>query len=169
MAENAGWWYEQMGKTIIWAHNGHIAKQTMLPQVYPDKILGTFLYERFGDRYLSIGTSFGQGDYLAIKGQPGGVVSDEIAAFTLGPPTPDSSNAVLDQAAADTYLLDLRPAPPAVQTWLQEVRPFRMAPAAAMDDPQWLAANTYTSGALGQWFDLLIQLRHVRAGHTPPH
>jgi erythromycin esterase len=167
MAENAGWWHEQHGKTIIWAHNGHVAKHTMIPQVYPDKVMGTFLRERFGDRYLSIGTSFGQGGYLAVKGQPGGAVSNEIVAMTLDAPAPNSSNAVLDRADAEHYLLDLRPAPAPTQAWLQASRPFRIAPAAAVDDPEWLAANTYTKGALGQWFDVLVQLRQVSAGHMP--
>ena len=169
MAENAGWWHDRYGKTIIWAHNGHVAKHTMLAQVYPDKVMGTFLRARFGDRYLSIGTSFGQGGYLAMKGQPskGSAESEAIGAITLGPPTPDSSNAVLDRADRDRYLLDLRPAPAPIRTWLQEPHPFRVGTAAAVDDPTWLAANTYGKGALGQWFDVLLQLRQVSSGHMP--
>jgi erythromycin esterase len=171
MAENAGWWHDLYGKTIIWAHNGHVAKHTMLAQVYPDKVMGTFLRARFGDRYLSIGTSFGQGGYLAIKGRPfkGSAESEAIGAITLGPPSPDSSNAVLDRADPDRYLLDLRPAPAPVQTWLLEPRPFRVGTAAVVDNPTWLAANTYGKGALGQWFDVLVQLRQVTAGHLPQH
>ena len=43
MAANAAWWHDRVGKTIVWAHDAHIAKNTMLPKIYPDGMTGTFL------------------------------------------------------------------------------------------------------------------------------
>lgn len=84
MAENAGWWYEQRGKTIIWARNGHIANHTMLPEVYPDKILGTFLHERFGDRYLSYPLVLGEGKRLFEEGVTATLQLVETRPFRSG-------------------------------------------------------------------------------------
>jgi erythromycin esterase-like protein/CubicO group peptidase (beta-lactamase class C family) len=171
MAENAGWWHDQVGKTIIWAHNGHVANYTMLQQIYPDKIMGTFLRQRFGEQYVSLGFSFGQGQFNARTRTELGA-SREITTFTLGAPRPDSTNAVLQGVGLKRYLLDLRPAPEPVQAWLAEPRPFRLATLAVSPDPQEREAQSYTTGlakdgkqtgSLRQWFDLIIHLDQITA------
>ena len=85
MAENAGWWHDQVGKTIIWAHNGHVAYHTMLQQIYPEKVMGTFLRERFGEQYVNLGFSFGQGQFNAQTRTASGV-SREITTFSWARP-----------------------------------------------------------------------------------
>jgi hypothetical protein len=87
-------------------------------------------------------------------------------SVSLGPPSPTSRNAVLDQAGRD-YLLDLRPAPAPVRAWLEESEPFEFGPAPALDDPRRPAANANGSGPLGQWFDVLAHLRRVNAARDP--
>ena len=171
MAENASWWHDQVGKTIIWAHNGHVSYHTMLQQIYPEKVMGTFLRERFGEQYVSLGFSFGQGQFNAQTRTASGV-SREITTFSLGAPRPDSSNAVLQGVELERYLLDLRHAPESVQAWLAEPRPFRIVPAAVSPDPQEREAQSYTTGfakdgkqtgSLRQWFDLIIHLDQITA------
>ncbi len=60
MAKNATWIKERAKdhKLIIWAHNGHLAKDEM--QNYPS--LGTHLYKRYGSKYYVIGTDFNSGE-----------------------------------------------------------------------------------------------------------
>jgi erythromycin esterase len=169
MAANVAWWHDHVGKTIVWAHDAHVARHTMLPKVYPDSMTGTFLRERYGDQYVSIGTSFGQGAYTAMGTDPNAAPArgsaSPIITITLGAPAPNSSNAVLNQREGIGYILDLRAAPAEVRAWLEQPRPFQIGLASAVDDPKWLAENTAPSGALAAWFDVLVHLREVRASH----
>jgi erythromycin esterase len=169
MATNAAWWHDRVGKTIVWAHDAHIAKHTMLPKVYPDGMTGTFLRERYGDKYVTIATSFGQGAYTAMETDPNAPAargaSSRMITIKLNPLPADSSTAVLNQVKGLGYILDLRGAPPAVRTWLEQPRSFQIGLAAAVDDPKWLAENTLVTGILANWFDVLIHLREVTAGH----
>jgi erythromycin esterase len=169
MAANAAWWYDHVGKTVVWAHDAHIAKRTMLPKVYPDAMTGTFLRERYGDKYITIATSFGQGAYTAMETDPNAPAkrgaTSRMITIKLDPLPADSSMAVLNQVKGLGYILDLRGAPPAVRTWLEQPRSFQIGLASAVDDPKWLADNTLVTGALPSWFDVLVHLREVTAGH----
>jgi erythromycin esterase len=169
MAANASWWHDHVGKTIVWAHDAHIAKHTMLPKVYPDAMTGTFLRERYKSKYISIGTSFGQGAYTAMQTDPNAPAAREATSkmitINVRPPGSNSSNAVLNQKNTIGYILDLRSAPPKVRARLEKPRPFQIGLASAVDDPRWLAENAVASGALADWFDVLVHLREMSAGH----
>jgi erythromycin esterase len=169
MAANTAWWHDRVGKTVAWAHDAHIAKHTMLPNNYPDKMTGTFLRERYGDKYLAIATSFGQGAYTAMGIDPNAPAkrgdTSPMITIKLDPLPADSSTAVLNQVEGLGYILALRGAPPAVRTWLEQPRPFQIGLAAAVDDPKWLADNTIVTGSLLGWFDVMVHLREVTAGH----
>jgi erythromycin esterase len=169
MATNAAWWHDRVGKTIVWAHDAHIAKHTMLPKVYPGGMTGTFLREQYGDKYITIATSFGQGAYTAMETDPNAPAArgatSRMITIKLDPLPADSSTSVLNQVKSLGYILDLRGAPPAVRTWLEQPRSFQIGLAAAVDDPKWLADNTLVTGALASWFDVLVHLREVTAGH----
>lgn len=59
MAKNATWIKERVKdkKLIVWAHNGHLAKEEL--HNYPT--LGTHLNKKYGSRYYVIGTDFNSG------------------------------------------------------------------------------------------------------------
>lgn len=52
------------GKTMLWAHNGHITKV----EKYGKKTLGMYLNEALGNTYFSIGLLFNSGSFRAQKG-----------------------------------------------------------------------------------------------------
>ena len=63
MAETTVWWYEHTGQRILLsAHNGHIAYVSDMPEQYP-KTQGAFLRDLLGRRYVTIGTTFGEGGF----------------------------------------------------------------------------------------------------------
>ncbi|MBB2148235.1 erythromycin esterase family protein [Pedobacter gandavensis] len=59
MATNAIWLKAQAKnqQLILWAHNGHIAKD----ELYGLPTLGTYLDKQYGSKYFAIGTDFNQG------------------------------------------------------------------------------------------------------------
>jgi len=68
MADNALWIHNELsktGKSIVWAHNVHIAKDefTMSIEVGTIKGMGSLLKKELGDKMISIGASFNRGDY----------------------------------------------------------------------------------------------------------
>lgn len=66
-ARNVWWTMNQLGedsKVVIWAHNGHIAKESIL---FNYDILGHYLTQWFGDQYYAIGFSFNSGEFGAFS------------------------------------------------------------------------------------------------------
>ncbi|MDQ0965332.1 erythromycin esterase [Flavobacterium sp. W4I14] len=72
MAKNATWIKERVKdkKLIVWAHNGHLAKE----QLHNYSTLGTHLNKKYGSRYYVIGTDFNSGkayvNVLIAKNKP---------------------------------------------------------------------------------------------------
>jgi erythromycin esterase len=175
MAANVVQFKHRVGKAAAWAHDGHVARWTMIPKVYPDSMMGTYLGAELAASYLSVGTTFGRGAYNALVRNNAGtvsrdslqsVVSSEIVAIRVERPAPGSVNVVLDDVEGLGYLLDLRTAPANVRAWLEQPRPFQMGFASAVNDSAWLAENTLPSGNLLSWFDVVIHLREVSAGRS---
>src|SRR5690606_39102602 len=67
MAENVLWLLERNpgARMLIWAHNGHVARQ--------DGWMGAHLDAALGDDYLPVAFSFGSGEYTAVDPQTGEV------------------------------------------------------------------------------------------------
>ncbi|MGG4455169.1 erythromycin esterase family protein [Brevibacillus porteri] len=152
MFENAKWAHEQLGKTIVWGHNGHIAKNNMLPDVYP-KLAGQHLLDHYGKKYVTIGTSFGKGEFNAYN------LENKIVPVTIESNDPKTFNHTLDQVSKDQYFVDLRNATGLTQKWLEEERPFLIGFGSANPSKP----NTVTT-SLGQAFDILIHIDTVSAG-----
>ncbi|MCM3341666.1 erythromycin esterase family protein [Paenibacillus sp. MER TA 81-3] len=140
-----------MGKRIIWAHNGHIAKTNMLPQIYP-KFAGQHLAEYYGEHYVSIGTSLYEGQFNALNSN-NEVVANQIQADDLS-----SFNYTLGEVNADQYFVDVRKASGVTKEWLNEHRPFAIGFASA--DP---SKPSYVDTSLSQAFDILIHIQKVTA------
>jgi len=150
MYENAKWTEEHIGKTIVWAHNGHISKTNMIPFVYP-KVAGEYLAEHYGKRYVSIGTSVFKGRYNVYNtnheyGPHGTIKLDD----------PNSYNYTFGRVKYDQFFVDLRKAGGATKTWLNEQHPiFAGVTTVGPDIP------TTVDISLGKTFDILFQIQKV--------
>ncbi|MFS0836871.1 erythromycin esterase family protein [Paenibacillus sp. 1P03SA] len=150
MYENARWTEEHAGKTIVWAHNGHISKTNMIPFVYP-KVAGEHLAEYYGERYVSIGTSVYEGQYNVYNS------NDEFGPYgTLNLDDPNSYNHVFGQVKKDQFFVDLRKADEAAKTWLNEKHPIYLGVIKEAPD----RPKTFDI-PLGKTFDILVQIQKV--------
>jgi len=51
---------EEENKLVLWAHNGHVAKESVL---FNYDVLGHYLQQRFGENYYAIGFTFNEGSF----------------------------------------------------------------------------------------------------------
>ncbi|UHA75595.1 erythromycin esterase family protein [Paenibacillus sp. 481] len=150
MYENVKWVQENFGKTIVWAHNGHISKTNMIPFVYPE-IAGQHLAKHYGDNYVTIGTSVHSGKYNANNsigklGMHGTARSDN----------PKSFNYALGKIKHGQYVIDLRRASGSTKSWLNEKRPLLLGVATVA--PHIPLTHDIP---LGKTFDILIHVQKV--------
>ena len=144
MAENVAWILEQNpdAKIVLWAHNGHVAKQLFA--------MGNHLDQRFGKRHLAIGFATSRGEYQAIGKQ--GLSNHRLQAAP-----PDSYEAAFERTGLPRFLLDLRPATTAADAaWLAKPHPFRSVGALAMD-------QQFGPASLPMLFDAIIFLEQTSA------
>jgi erythromycin esterase len=123
MAENVAWILERApkgAKIVLWAHNGHVARQP--------GAMGSHLAKRFGKEMVVLGFACHEGNYTAVK--PGkGVVDDN----PLQNSQPGSIEWNLHRTGHARCVLDLRKATKAREgKWLDQPLPFRMIGALAM-------------------------------------
>ena len=98
MAKVASWIIGNGGKTILWAHNVHIAKTDFSMSIFPEvkiKGMGTWLADEFDNRLVSIGAAFGKGEFASE-----GRVFEE--------PETGSIDGVLSTVNLENFLIDLR-------------------------------------------------------------
>ncbi|MBH1938755.1 erythromycin esterase family protein [Streptomyces sp. AV19] len=162
MADNTAWWQRETDtKVLLSAHNGHVTYESDDPRNYP-KTQGSFLRDRYGSRYVTVGLTFGRGSFNAV-GPDDEMLDANVRRFTVGPDAPGSNAATLDRARVGTgagYLLDLRTAPPPARDWLRQARPTRNIG----------TAYPYPAhpSALASSFDLLIHLHRIDAAERLP-
>ncbi|MEU5402474.1 erythromycin esterase family protein [Streptomyces sp. NPDC005963] len=154
MAENTVWWQRQTGRRVLLsAHNGHVAYESSNPAQYP-KVQGAFLRDMIGDAYVNVGFTFGRGSFRALDlTDP----AEPVRTFTVGPPEPGSAEVVLERVSRRNYSIDLRSAPSAARTWLNEARPVRSIGAGWPDPPQ--------AVRLAPSYDVLIHLPRITPAH----
>ncbi|MFB6719175.1 erythromycin esterase family protein [Kribbella sp. NPDC056345] len=153
MADNVAWWVRETGsKTVLSAHNGHIATQAYEPDNYP-KVQGQFLREQFGRGYVALGTTFTEGSFNAHDPRD---PARPLRVVTLGPP-PTGSNEETLAAVPGNYLVDLRTLPPAAARW---IRPDRLTREYGTDYPV-----EPVSLSLKKSFDILVHLRQITAAN----
>ena len=149
MAENVRWLQEQNpdAKLVLWAHNGHIQKR--------EGWMGHDLAETYGDAYLAIGFSFGEGSYNATNSQ------GEVTAETAASPLPMSVDAFLKATGLPRFILDLRDveATPAAP-WLAAERLFRSIGAVAVP-----ASAAYAPATLSEDYDFVVFSASTTASH----
>jgi erythromycin esterase len=154
MADNILWWRTQTGQKIVLAgHDGHIADESYWAG-YP-RVQGTFLRERLGRGYVSIGTTFHHGAFALFDQATG-----QVRTVTVGPPEPGTTEFTLDQVRRRDFVLDTRTAPGPARDWLAVARPTRQyAEAFPAADKQI---------ALGRSFDVLAHFDRVTASRMLP-
>jgi erythromycin esterase len=150
-AENLRWWRDQSGdKIAYWAASPHTANAPQLRIASSTGDMrfasaGSYLRRWYGERYRSIGFTFGRGAVSLGAGQ----------AATMPDPEQDWFERPLHDAGADQLVLDLRtPAPPAVRRWLDAPMRSRGLPDRGPD-------SFMDGGTPAQWFDVVVHRRDV--------
>ena len=98
---NVFWCLDQLGedsKVAIWAHNGHIAKKSVL---FSYDILGYYLQKWMGTQYYAIGFTFNEGAFGAFS-------SNGFQKWQLPPVTEPSLTKDLDAYESPFVLLDIQ-------------------------------------------------------------
>lgn len=152
LAEHAVWAQEKFGgKTMVWAHNIHIAKSVITEKMYP-KVAGEFLKERVGNQYIAIGSTTTEGKFTAFS-------DNKIAADTIQK-NEKSSNYMFGQVHYDQFLLDLRQLNGAAQQWVKEKQPFLDGIAVIIpNEPQ------YYDVSLQEQFDIMVHIQKTTPSH----
>jgi erythromycin esterase len=121
MAENVGWILENEGpraKMVIWAHNGHVARDPR--GIFGGTIvsMGMHLARRFDQDLVVVGFAFGEGAFQAVVKEEGN--RRPIRPVTIGPAPEETLDAVLARAGIPVFMVDLRRAAGDVAQYLQE-------------------------------------------------
>ncbi|MFE3722765.1 erythromycin esterase family protein [Streptomyces cyaneofuscatus] len=157
-AENVQWWHRHTGhKVLFWTSSSHSAKAPGRAISFPpdpasaSPNAGSHLQDGLGDRYLSLGLTFGGGELATYAGTP---------PHRVPRPAPPLVEAVLEDDVAGDYLLNLRTdAPRPVADWLARTATSRAI--GPRHDPDHDTAHHMTGGSLAEWFDVLVHRRHV--------
>ena len=70
---------QQDEKVVVFAHNGHLQKKD---DYEFQKIVGTYLDEKYGEKYFALGFEFGQGEYLCSESSIG-IIRTLFRAYVL--------------------------------------------------------------------------------------
>ena len=151
MAENVAWIHDHDAgldpKIIVWAHDGHIANDTLYGS-QDGRNMGGELRALYKDSYLPIGTTLYQGA-LRSYDYPTGVIQ------TINPPTADTYNYTLGQVGLPLYMLDLRKIPPGpVTDWAKGSTTSFLLYGLGGEDLS-------TSCMISQWFDVIIHIQNT--------
>ncbi|MBT2400154.1 erythromycin esterase family protein [Streptomyces sp. ISL-100] len=147
MADNIAWWHAHTGqKILLSAHNAHVSYRPSDPR-YP-KMQGAFLRDRFGNDYVSVGSTFGRGSFNATG------PNEETGVYTLGPAARGSTEHLLDQVNPRDFAMDLRTVAKAARAWLVTARPTRSIGTSYPEPVQRIAP--------ARSHDILIHLHRVR-------
>jgi erythromycin esterase-like protein len=167
LVENVAWVMRHVatnGKVIVWAHDLHVGASPFAPGF---ETMGSALRERFGARYVAVGTLFNRGGFQArdLSAEKDSPV--RIRAFTVGPAAPGSVEAVLADAHLPAFALDLRqlPANTPVQAWFANARPTRFI--GNQFNPTH-AAQFYRSERMSEIFDIIVYVDQTTRARPIP-
>lgn len=160
MAENIKWILETQprgARVVYWGHNGHVAGTHPLR-----KPQGAHLRTMFGDRYMSVATSFSEGSFRAV-GRKGGrpTVSQ---SHTAEPALPGTVGATLRRTGHAILFVDLRRRPKngPVADWFRKPHPIRSIGSVFMGE-----RYSYEHVVLPDAWDALIFIRETSASAPP--
>lgn len=98
---NVFWAMDMLGedsKVVIWAHNGHVAKESVL---FSYDILGYYLNKWMGEQYYTIGFTFNEGEFGAFS-------SNGFKKWTLPPVTSESFTKDFSTYKSPFLLFDIK-------------------------------------------------------------
>jgi erythromycin esterase-like protein len=114
MAQNIKWILDHNpnAKIVLWAHNGHVAKNI----AWGYKTMGSALREMFGEQMVVFGFAFNQGSFQAVERGKG------LHDFTISPAPAGSLDATLAATGIPLLALDLRKIPKGspAETWFSQ-------------------------------------------------
>ncbi|MEX0723554.1 MAG: erythromycin esterase family protein [Gracilimonas sp.] len=150
MAENINWIYEQKkgnSPLLLWAHNSHIARS--------DNGFGKLLAEQFGDDYVNVGFSFGEGNYSAVLGP-----NEPVASYPSPLPKEGSVEYVFQSVDIPIFALNLDEITNNPNSsWLKESKPIKSIGSVARDDP-------YRNIPVAEFFNIMIYFDQTSASHS---
>ncbi|NNH71389.1 erythromycin esterase family protein [Nocardia uniformis] len=153
-AENVEWWYRHSGrKVLFWSSSSHTAnaRHRGFPPNPADvsPSAGSYLRDRLGPGYRSVGLTFHEGDLATFEGRNRVHVPEA---------SPRLFEAMLGSVGHNYYLLDLSADQPAAVTdWLSRTAEFRMIGRNYDTDD----GHYMTGGSARELFDIIVHCHHV--------
>ncbi|MHA7578825.1 erythromycin esterase family protein [Paenibacillus vandeheii] len=158
LADHVIWTKEALGgKTMIWAHNIHVAKGVIDKNLYPVGA-GQFLKDRLGDQYVVVGSTTTEGKYT-LYGQYSPTSENKLTSDTI-PQDENSSNYTLGKVPHEMFLLDNRHLKGEAEQWVREKRPLLSLGAQLIPN-----APVYFDTSLLEQFDIVFQIRKTSPSH----
>ncbi|WP_371411834.1 erythromycin esterase family protein, partial [Bacillus toyonensis] len=122
LADHAMWAQETLGgKTMVWAHNIHMAKGIIDEKLYP-YAAGQFLKERLDNNYVTIGSTTTEGNFT-LYSEYNPSTGGKIATDTI-PQNVKSFNYTLGKVPYKMFLLDNRHLKGHAEKWVRAKRPL---------------------------------------------
>lgn len=156
MAENVKWILDEnpSAKIVLWAHNGHIRKDS---DGFEYKSMGEYLDKLYGKQMIAIGFATAEGTYTAVQRNGKKFIGLDSNNIIL--PKENSYESIFNTADAANFLLDLRNIPKDQEGsgWVFEKKFFRAIGAGVMDKFQFTKINLISH------FDMIIFIRKTSA------
>lgn len=147
MANNINWIYEQRkgnAPLLIWAHNDHIQRSSYS--------FGKQLAEQYGDGFVNVGFSFGEGNYSAVLGP-----EQPVSSYPSPTPHKGSVEYVFVSTGIPIFALNLKELKDHPHgSWLKDSKPIKSIGSVARDDP-------YGNIPVAEYFDILIYFDQTTA------
>lgn len=94
-------------KFVLWAHNGHVSRNSSANVNGGFKPLGSYISEAFGNEYYSFGFSFSKGSFQAIEIDQNGKRKG-LQEFTTEHATENSLDWYFEQTGYSKFIIDFR-------------------------------------------------------------
>ncbi|HDX9610837.1 TPA: erythromycin esterase family protein [Bacillus toyonensis] len=158
LADHAMWAQETFGgKTMVWAHNIHIAKGIIDEKLYPD-VAGQFLKERLDNNYVTIGSTTTEGNFT-LYSEYNPSTGGKIATDTI-PQNVNSFNYTLGKVPYKMFLLDNRHLKGHAEKWVRAKRPLLSIGGQLLPD-----GSLYFDTSLLEQFDIIFHIRKTSPSH----
>ncbi|MDT3497103.1 erythromycin esterase family protein [Bacillus toyonensis] len=158
LADHAMWAQETFGgKTMVWAHNIHIAKGIIDEKLYPD-VAGQFLKERLDNNYVTIGSTTTEGNFT-LYSEYNPSTGGKIATDTI-PKNVKSFNYTLGKVPYKMFLLDNRHLKGHAEKWVRAKRPLLSIGGQLLPD-----GSLYFNTSLLEQFDIIFHIRKTSPSH----
>ncbi|OTW85573.1 erythromycin esterase family protein [Bacillus thuringiensis] len=158
LADHAMWAQETFGgKTMVWAHNIHMAKGIIDEKLYP-YAAGQFLKERLDNNYVTIGSTTTEGNFT-LYSEYNPSTGGKIATDTI-PQNVKSFNYTLGKVPYKMFLLDNRHLKGHAEKWVRAKRPLLSIGGQLLPD-----GSLYFDTSLLEQFDIIFHIRKTSPSH----